>query len=109
MINDFKEMVANYSIVGLFIAILTAFIRPFVSVWQTFREGLIVFIFSTIGGLILEQWHDVINEPARYGLAGLLGFFAVKIYLMICAVFGRVTQHPELIIDRLRKDKKNDF
>ena len=104
MINDFKEIVTSYSIVGIFIAILTAFIRPFVSIWQTFREGLIVFVFSTVGGLILEQWHEIINEPARYGLSGLLGFFAVKIYLLIGAVFNRETEHPEIIIDRIKKD-----
>lgn len=104
MINDFKEIVTSYSIVGVFIAILTAFIRPFVSIWQTFREGLIVFIFSTAGGLILEEWQETISEPARYGLAGLLGFFAVKIYLLISAVFNRATEHPEILIDRIKKD-----
>lgn len=104
MINDFKEIVTGYSIVGVFIAILTAFIRPFVSIWQTLREGLIVFIFSTIGGLILEQWHETISELPRYGLAGLLGFFAVKIYLLISAVFNRATEHPEILIDRIKKD-----
>lgn len=104
MINDFKEIVTSYSIVGVFIAILTAFIRPFVSIWQTFREGLIVFIFSTVGGLVLEQWREIINEPARYGLAGLLGFFAVKIYLLVSAVFNRATEHPEILIDRIKKD-----
>lgn len=104
MINDFKEIVTSYSIVGIFIAILTAFIRPFVSILQTFREGLIVFIFSTAGGLILEEWQETISEPARYGLAGLLGFFAVKIYLLMSAVFTRATEHPEIIIDRIKKD-----
>lgn len=104
MINDFKEIVTSYSIVGVFIAILTAFIRPFVSIWQTFREGLIVFIFSTAGGLILEEWQETISEPARYGLAGLLGFFAVKIYLLMSAVFTRATEHPEIIIDRIKKN-----
>lgn len=109
MINDFKDAITSYSIVGLIIAILTAFIRPFVNIWQTFREGLIVFIFSTVGGLILEEWHDLISEPARYGLAGLLGFFAVKIYLLISAVFNRATEHPEIIIDRIRKDDDRSF
>lgn len=104
MINDFKEIVTSYSIVGVFIAILTAFIRPFVSIWQTLREGLIVFIFSTAGGLILEEWQETISEPARYGLAGLLGFFAVKIYLLVSAVFNRATDHPEILIDRIKKD-----
>ena len=109
MINDFKDAITSYSIVGLIIAILTAFIRPFVNIWQTFREGLIVFIFSTVGGLVLEQWHEIINEPARYGLAGLLGFFAVKIYLLISAVFTRATEHPGIIIDRIRKNDDRSF
>lgn len=104
MINDFKEVVTSYSIVGVFIAILTAFIRPFVSIWQTFREGLIVFIFSTAGGLILEEWHETISELPRYGLSGLIGFFAVKIYLLVSAVFNRATEHPEILIDRIKKD-----
>lgn len=104
MINDFKEIVTSYSIVGVFIAILTAFIRPFVSIWQTLREGLIVFIFSTVGGLILEQWHETISELPRYGLSGLIGFFAVKIYLLVSAVFNRATEHPEILIDRIKKD-----
>lgn len=109
MINDFKDAITSYSIVGLIIAILTAFIRPFVNIWQTFREGLIVFIFSTIGGLILEEWKETISELARYGLAGLLGFFAVKIYLLISAVFNRATEHPEILIDRIKKDDRSSF
>lgn len=109
MINDFKDAITSYSIVGLIIAILTAFIRPFVNIWQTFREGLIVFIFSTVGGLILEEWNDLLSEPTRYGLSGLIGFFAVKIYLLISAVFTRATEHPEIIIDRIRKDDDCGF
>lgn len=104
MINDFKEIITSYSIVGVFIAILTAFIRPFVNIWQTLREGLIVFIFSTVGGLILEQWHETISELPRYGLSGLIGFFAVKIFLLVSAVFNRATEHPEILIDRIKKD-----
>lgn len=105
MINDYKEIIANYSLIGLCIAILTALIRPFVSLMQTIREGLIVFVFSVLGGLILENWSETISEPMRYGLSGLLGFFAVKLYSVACAVFCRLEKHPELITDRIKNDR----
>lgn len=105
MINDYKEIIANYSLIGLFIAILTALIRPFISLMQTIREGLIVFAFSVLGGLILENWADIISEPMRYGLSGLLGFFAVKFYSVACAVFRRLEMHPEILTDRRKNDR----
>lgn len=110
MINEYKDVITNYSIIGIVIAILTALIRPFVSIMQTLRECLVVFIFSVLGGLILENWSDVVAEPVRYGLSGLIGFFAVKFYSVMCAIFKRLEQHPEIItdkIERLDNDRDN--
>lgn len=103
MINDFKDVIYGYSVVGIIIAILTAFVRPFVSIWQTLREGIIVAVFSSISGLLLEQWHEVISEPTRYGIAGLVGFFAVKIYLVIIAYFNVIEKNPEKIIKQIKR------
>lgn len=103
MINDFRDVIASYSIVGIIIAILTAFVRPFVSFWQTFRESLVVFVFSTIGGLILEQWSETISESCRYGLSGLFGFFANRLYVLACVLINQITNHPEIILKN--KDK----
>jgi len=108
MLSNFKEAIENYSIIGLIIAVLTAIIRPYNGVLQTIREGLIVFIFSVLSGLILENWSEIFSEPMRYGLSGLVGFFAVKIYAIVCSVFKHLQEHPELITDRVAKKGDHD-
>lgn len=108
MLHDFKEAIENYSIIGLIIAVLTAIIRPYNGLMQTLREGLIVVIFNVLSGLILENWSDIFSEPMRYGISGLVGFFAVKIYLIVCSVSKRLQEHPEIITDRGKKAGGSD-
>lgn len=101
VLKDIKETIIDYATIGVIMSLLTAIIRPYVSVKQTIRESVIVFVFSTISGLILENFD--IPFSVKVGICGTFGFFAVKLYNVLEVVFQQLKEKPEIIIDRLKK------
>lgn len=106
MLKETKEIIANYAFVGIFIGFIVMIIRPFISVKQTIREVMIVFIVTVLSGLLLEQWREFMNESVRTGIAGVCGFFGVRIYDILVVIFQRVKENPELLM-RGKNDRDN--
>jgi hypothetical protein len=106
MLRETKEVVLNYAVIGLILGFFTMIIRPFISVKQTIREVLIVFCFTVLSGLLLEQWRDIINESVRTGVAGVCGFFAVRIYDILVVMFCRIKENPEIIEEKIKELRK---
>lgn len=104
MIREIKEIVINYSLVGLVVMFFTILIRPFVNVRTTIRDCAIVFCFSVMSGLLLEHWADILNESVRTGISGVCGFFAVRIYEVLIALMEHAARNPEKIVDKFKKD-----
>lgn len=102
MFRDIYETVKDYSIIGGIMAIATAIIRPFVSIRETIRNALIVFVFSTLSGLLVEYFS--IPNPVKYGISGTFGFFAVSLYWIIDSILKKVEKNPDIIINQI-KDK----
>lgn len=101
MLRDTKDIVINYSLIGMVIGVFTMIVRPFISFKQTVRDTIIVFVFTILSGLLLENWHDFFNESVRMGMAGVLGFYAVRIYEVSIAIFSELKNHPEIITHRI--------
>lgn len=99
-----KEALINYSIIGAVMSILTMIIKPFVSWKETIRNAALTFVFSMLGGLLLEY----IDLPmaVKCGLSGLCGFFAVQINNIILSILKRVEENPEQVINKVIKNKK---
>lgn len=100
MLRDTKEIIANYSIIGLVIGVFTMIVRPFISLKQLLRDTTIVFVFTVLTGLLLEHWHDFIAEPVRTGISGVIGFFAVKLYEVITAMLCKIEKDPSILINK---------
>ena len=103
MIRDIKDIIVNYSIVGIVIALLTMLVRPFVCIKQTIRDAVIVFVFTVLTGLLLENWKDVLEESVRTGISGVCGFFAVRIYEIIIALLDKAKENPESIFSKFKE------
>lgn len=96
-----KEALINYSIIGVIMSIFTILIKPFVSWKETVRNAALTFVFSMLGGLLLEYMD--IPLPVKCGLSGLCGFFAVQINAIILSILKKVEENPEQVINKARK------
>ena len=103
--DSVKEAIKGYSIVGTVMACFMLTIRPFVSIRQTIRDTAIVFLFTVLSGIILENF--VISEYLKLGLSGCIGFWAVEIYKIIKSVCDHVESHPE-IVDKIISKKHDE-
>lgn len=81
-------------------AILSALIKPFISIRETVRDSAITFVVSLLCGLLIEYWN--IPVPVKYGLCGVAGLFGVRIYSICEKLLRKVEENPEKIIDKLK-------
>lgn len=99
-----KEVLGTYSVWGGFIALVTVLIRPFISIRHTLRDSAITFLVSMLSGLLCEYLN--IPDPVRYGLSGVCGLFAVRIYMIAEALLKKIEQDPENFIKQWKKKEK---
>lgn len=102
MFKDIGETLRDYAIVGTCIGGVSMLIKPFVSVKQTIRDAVISFIFSMLAGLLLE--YVDIPYSVKVGLSGIVGLFAVRLYMIIESLLKKVEENPDIVIDKI-KDK----
>jgi hypothetical protein len=88
---------------GAIMGAMVVIIRPYISIKQLVRDALIVFVFTVLSGLLLEQWADFMNESVRTGIAGVCGFFAVRIYEIAVAILTKLKNDPDKVIDAIKK------
>ena len=99
--DKFKEIVGTYSLWGLFIGFITLLIRPFISIKQSFRDALITFLVSMLSGMMLEYFD--VTESVRYGLSGVCGLFAVRLFMIAESLLSRVEKDPINFINHWKK------
>ena len=87
-----KEIFANYSIWGIFLSLITIIIKPFISIKQSLRDMLITFIVSMLSGLLAE--YIDIPQPVKYGISGVCGLFAVRIYMIADSILKKAQTDP---------------
>ena len=87
-----KELITNYSLWGIFIGLATIVIKPFISIRQTIRDMFITFLVSMLCGLLAEYMD--IPTPVKYGISGVCGLFAVRIYMIADSVLKKAQQDP---------------
>lgn len=102
--DKIKEVIGTYSLWGVFLGIVTFFIRPFISVRQSLRDAAITFLVSMLSGLTFE-YLDV-PEAVRYGLSGVCGLFAVRIYMIAESILKSVEKDPMNFIKTWRGNDK---
>ncbi len=87
-----KEILSGYSLWGMFIGLITILIKPFISVRQSLRDMLITFIVSMLCGLLTEYMD--IPTPVKYGISGVAGLFAVRIYMIADSLLRSAEKDP---------------
>ena len=87
-----KEIFANYSIWGIFLGVITLIIKPFISIKQSLRDMLITFIVSMLSGLLTEYMD--IPIPVKYGISGVCGLFAVRLYSIADTILKTAQKDP---------------
>lgn len=100
MFKDVGETLRDYAIVGTCIGGVSVLIKPFVSIKQTIRDAVISFIFSMLAGLLLE--YVDIPYSVKVGLSGIVGLFAVRLYMIIESVLKKVEENPDVVIDKIK-------
>lgn len=100
MFKDIGETLRDYAIVGTCIGGVSVLIKPFVSIKQTIRDAVISFIFSMLAGLLLE--YVDIPYSVKVGLSGIVGLFAVRLYMIIESVLKKVEEKPDVVIDKIK-------
>ena len=101
MNNEVREVVKEYASIGAVMVLFTAFVRPFISVKQSIRDSVIVFIFTILAGVTLEGFD--ISPYFKLGFSGCVGFWAVRIYEILKAVFTKVEQNPDIILNKIER------
>ena len=100
-----KDVIGTYGLWGVFLGVITILIKPFISVKQTIRDMVITFLISMLSGLLLEYFDVPI--PVKYGVSGVCGLFAVRLYMIADSLLKQVEQNPFDFIKQWR-DKKDD-
>lgn len=98
---EVREIVEEYSIIGVLMMLFTAIIRPFISLRQTIRDSAIVFVFTILAGVTLEGLD--ISPYFKLGFSGLVGFWAVRIYEILKVLFTKVEENPDIILNKLER------
>lgn len=97
-----KEVLNAYGLWGVFLAVVTIAIKPFISVRQSVRDMFITFLISMLAGLLMECFD--IPMPVKYGISGVCGLFAVRLYMIADSLLKRAEQDPVNFIKLWRKD-----
>lgn len=103
MLETTKEVIKNYSALGAILGLLTMIVRPFVSVKETIRNMVIVYVFTVLGGLLLDNWADTFSESTRYGISGVLGYYAVRLYEISIVILENIKKNPEKAIRKIKR------
>lgn len=98
-----KDIIRAYGAWGVFLSVVTVVIRPFISIRQSLRDAAITFLFSMLSGLTFE-YLDV-SDPVKYGLSGVCGLFAVRIYMIADSLLRQAEKDP---INFIRYWRKHD-
>ena len=98
-----KDIIANYSIWGVFLGIVTMLIKPFISIRQSLRDMLITFIVSMLCGLLVEYMN--IPTPVKYGISGVCGIFGVRLYMIADSILKSAQNDPMKFIDIVKGKK----
>jgi hypothetical protein len=97
-----KEIIFGYGVWGLFMALITILIKPFISIKQSLRDILITFLVSMLSGLLVEYMD--IPTPVKYGLSGVCGLFAVRLYDIADTLLKSAGQDPLHFLSHFKKD-----
>jgi hypothetical protein len=97
-----KEIIFGYGVWGLFMALITILIKPFISIKQSLRDILITFLVSMLSGLLVEYMD--IPTPVKYGLSGVCGLFAVRLYDIADTLLKSAGQDPLRFLSHFKKD-----
>jgi len=92
-----------YSLWGFFLGLATIMIKPFISIRQTLRDMLITFLVSMLCGLLAEYMD--IPTPVKYGISGVCGLFAVRIYMIADSVLKTAQNDPFNFIKNIKGRK----
>lgn len=98
-----KETFSNYGLWGAFLGLITILIKPFISIKQTIRDMLITFIVSMLSGLLAEYMD--IPTPVKYGISGVCGLFAVRLYMIADTILKTAQSDPLRFLQMLNRDK----
>ena len=101
MNDEVRSVVEDYSALGAVMVLFTTLIRPFISFKQTIRDSAIVFVFTVLAGVILEGLD--ISPYFKLGFSGCVGFWAVRLFEICCALLTKVKENPEIILDKLER------
>lgn len=105
MDNETKEIFHSCFWWATFIGIVTLVIRPFISIKQSIRDTAITFLVSMLSGLLTE--YVDIPDPVKFGLSGVCGLFAVRLYIVIEKILIKAEEDPLGFIKDI-KDEKHD-
>ena len=95
-----KNIITDYSLWGIFIGFVTLIIKPFISIKQSLRDMLITFIVSMLAGLLAEYMD--IPQPVKYGISGVCGLFAVRLYMILDTILTTAQKDPLHFIENLK-------
>lgn len=101
MNDEVREAVKEYASIGAVMVLFTALVRPFISIKQSIRDSVIVFVFTILAGVTLEGFD--ISPYFKLGFSGCVGFWAVRIYEILKAVFTKVEQNPDIILNKIER------
>lgn len=95
-----KEIITGYGWWGVFLGLVTLLIKPFISIRQSLRDMSITFIVSMLCGLMAEYMD--IPTPVKYGISGVCGLFAVRIYMIADSLLKRAGEDPLSFINLIK-------
>ncbi len=98
--DKIKNIISDYSLWGIFIGLITILIKPFISIKQSIRDILITFIVSMLAGLLAE--YIDIPQPVKYGISGVCGLFAVRLYMIFDEILKTAQKDPLKFIFNLK-------
>ncbi len=98
-----KTFLSDYSLWGIFIGLITLLIKPFISIRQSLRDMLITFIVSMLTGLLAEYMD--IPQAVKYGISGVCGLFAVRLYLILDTILKTAQKDPLHFINNIKHNE----
>ena len=98
-----KTFLSDYSLWGIFIGLITLLIKPFISIRQSLRDMLITFIVSMLTGLLAEYMD--IPQAVKYGISGVCGLFAVRLYLILDTILKTAQKDPLYFINNIKHNE----
>ena len=95
-----KDIFSSYGLWGMFLGFITLIIKPFISIRESLRDMLITFIVSMLAGLLAEYME--IPQPVKYGISGVCGLFAVRLYMILDTILKTAQKDPINFINNIK-------